>query len=532
LTSRSEARRRAAIYEHYGLTCPPRYATLRNFDNPTYGGKVARIAKALGTPLMPWQRYAADTALEIDPETGIFVYRKVGVTVPRQSGKTSLGLPVCCHRGLAWQRQRITYAAQNGTAARQKWEDDQLPILEAAGFIPREGERLLPKHRARVRKANGREAIIWRKNRSIHGLHANTERAGHGPTLHLGMLDEYFAQVDQRVWAAWNPAMITQEMAQSWWLSTQGTSASVPMNEDIELGRELVEAGEPSRYCYIEFSAPAGADRSDRDVWLSCMPALCPDPPCRCSPHWRHTVTLGAIAAELELANTPAKLAEYDRAYMNIKRDDDAVAVDPQLPTLAEFDLLANAAAERGSAMACGIDVSPMATSAAIVAVGEGPDGVPLEVVLEHHPGIAWVVPRAVELHEQLRPVAWVLDQRSRTRDLLEPLRQAGITEPESEQKRARGDLWLPTTQDIGAGCGAWCTAVKTGKLAHLGQEALRDALANAKVRPLGDGMFAFGRKASSEDITTLVAGAEALAAFEKWRHLAFDDYDLLDSIA
>jgi hypothetical protein len=180
--------------------------------------------------------------------------------------------------------------------------------------------------------------------------------------------------------------------------------------------------------------------------------------------------------------------------------------------------------------MACAIDVSPMGTSAAIVAVGEGPDGLPLEKVLEHHPGMAWVVPRAVEINQQYQPVAWVLDPQSRTRELLEPLRQAKITEPETEKARKRGDLWLPSTQDVGAGCAAWCTAVKAGKLVHLGQLALRNALMNAKVRPIGDGAFAFGRKASSEDITALVAGAEALPAFERFRHLAVE-YDPLDNI-
>lgn len=88
------------LYEHYGLTCPPRWGTMRDFSRQTYGGKVAKIAKALGTPLMPWQRYVADTALEIDPETGLLANRGADTTVPRQSGKTSLILPAAIWRGL------------------------------------------------------------------------------------------------------------------------------------------------------------------------------------------------------------------------------------------------------------------------------------------------------------------------------------------------------------------------------------------------------------------------------------------------
>ena len=44
----------------------------------------------MGRAFMPWQAQAADVALEVDPATGLFVYSTVGITVPRQSGKTTL----------------------------------------------------------------------------------------------------------------------------------------------------------------------------------------------------------------------------------------------------------------------------------------------------------------------------------------------------------------------------------------------------------------------------------------------------------
>ena len=534
MTSPSE-RDRAAIYAHYGLTCPPRWATLRNFDNPTYGPKVAKIAARLGTPFNPWQRYQTDVSLEVDPRTGLFLYRDIGCTVPRQSGKTSVILPLAAHRGMAWNRQHIVYAAQNGTSARKKWEDDQLPALAAAGFIPAEGGRLLPRHKARVRKANGREAIIWRKTQSIHGLHANTERAGHGPTQHLGLLDEYFAQIDNRISAAWSPAMITVPDAQFYWYSTMGTSKSVPMNEDVTAGREIVESGAPTRRAYFEWSAPPGSDYTDPAVWLACMPSLCPDEVCRCSDEWRHTVTVPVIQAELEKATTPAKLAEFIRAYMNIKRDDDEVAADPNVPSPEAWALLADKAAARGSTLALAIDVTPSADYASISAVGEGPDGpggAPIGVLLDHGPGTAWVVRRAVELAKLHNPVAWVLDGASRARELIEPLRRAGITPPAKGKKFARGDLWIPTTGDVGAAAGSLCVRVKTGNFIHRGQQQLVTAIAGSRTRSIGpDGLFAFGRKVSTCDISPLVTFSLALAAYEQHRDLADPDYDVLDSI-
>lgn len=522
MTSRTEDRRRAEIYASYGLTCPPRYATLRNPDRPTYGGKVARIAAKLGTPLMPWQRYVADTALEIDPATGTFAYRKVGCTVPRQSGKTSLILPVACHRGMAWQSQRIRYAAQSGTEARQKWEDDQIPLLEAAKFVPQ---------RCRIRKANGREAIIWRATGSIHSLHNNTEKSGHGKTLHLGLLDEYFAQVDYRISAAWSPAMITVESAQSWWFSTAGTSKSVPMNTDRERGRKLAESGAPTRTAYFDWSAPEGADYTDPRVWLGCMPALCPRPPCRCSPHWRHTVTIDTLRAELEDAQGDAALlAEWLRAYMNWTLEDDDVEADPNVPTLAEWDLLADDRAPSGDVLAIGVDVTPLRDHAAIVAVGDGPDdGTPRLVVLDHGEGVAWLMRRILELRDELKPVAWVIDEKSGANTLLQPMEQAGLTRMGKDPHR--GGVWVPTVPELGAACASFTDTVRAGGLVHLGQDEMTLALAGARTRPIGDGSWAWGRKIASSDISPLVSGSLALAAFTRFRHLAFDNYDAADNV-
>jgi phage terminase large subunit-like protein len=528
--TRPSDRDRAAIYAHYGLTCPPRFATLRNFENPTYGPKVAKIAEKLGTPFMPWQHYVFDTGLEVDPTTGLFLYRSLGCTVPRQSGKTTGILSLTSHRGMAWKRQRIVYAAQNGTAARQKWEDDWLPALAAGGFVPGEGERLTRRHRARVRKANGREAVIWRKTQSLQGLHANTERAGHGTTLHLGVKDEYFAQVDDRISAAWSPAMITVASAQDWWFSTMGTSRSVPMNAAVEAGRELVTAGAPTRVAYFDWSTPKGADRTDPQVWLGCMPALCPDLVCRCgNGEWRHTVTIPTIQTELDKAITPALLAEFDRAYMNQVREDDEVEADPNIPTPQEWDLLANDKAVGGDTMAIAIDVTPMATHAAVMAVGEGPDGHPLLIVLKHGPGIGWVVPFAAALNTELKPVAWVLDDKARAGELLEPLQRAGLKRATPE-KFKRGNLWVPAAAEISAACGAFNSTVKGAALVHLGQQVMTAALAGAKTRTFADGGTAFARKTSTADISPLYGGVLALAGYEKFKHLD-DDYDVLDSI-
>src|SRR4051812_42149759 len=116
--------------------CAPRYGTPRNRRRATLGGRVAEVAELLNLRLMPWQRRVLDVALEIDPKTDRLAYREIDLTVPRQSGKTTLLLAVMVHRARAWDRQRILYSAQTRLDARKKWEDGHVPLLEASPLRP------------------------------------------------------------------------------------------------------------------------------------------------------------------------------------------------------------------------------------------------------------------------------------------------------------------------------------------------------------------------------------------------------------
>lgn len=507
------------LYQHYGLTCPPRWGTMRDFSRQTYGAKVAKVAATLGTPLMPWQRYVADVALEVDPETGLFVYRIVDVTVPRQSGKTSLILATAVWRALRRPRQRIVYGAQTGVAALEKWEDEHLPMLEQATPL---------KGKFRVRKGAARQGFLY-NNGSIHGLLANTEMSGHGKVLDAAFLDEYFAQVDHRSDQAVGPAMITRADAQKWRLSTAGTSASVPFNAMRKAGRERIEAGMPSMTAFFDWTAVAGQARDDPATWRECMPAYCPAPVrgvCQCSREWRHTTSERAIRGELE--TYAEQLEEFDRAYLNIGRDDGELDRDPNVPTPEEWALLADPDVPGGDIVVLAVDITPRRDWAAIVAVGDTGLGLPRVRILDHGQGVEWLLPRILELHERMRPLCWVLDDKSAAGTLVLPMERKGIIRmpPETEDRDARkgpqrGQLWVPTVGQYGAACGTFTDTVRQGQLVHAGQEGLVVAIDGAKTRPLGDGLWGWGRKVGSADISPLVAATLGLAGLDRWRHLA-----------
>src|ERR1043166_6947186 len=86
------------------LSCAPTHGTRRRPERATFGWRLANIARALGQPFMPWQAYVADVGCEIDSATGLPAYREVVVTVPRQSGKTTLFLSWQIDRCLNWGR--------------------------------------------------------------------------------------------------------------------------------------------------------------------------------------------------------------------------------------------------------------------------------------------------------------------------------------------------------------------------------------------------------------------------------------------
>jgi hypothetical protein len=87
-----------------------------------------------------------------------------------------------------------------------------------------------------------------------------------------------------------------------------------------------------------------------------------------------------------------------------------------------------------------------------------------------------------------------------------------------------------PGPRDAAAACGQFFDACQQGRLAHLGQEPLNDALAGANTRPLADA-WAWDRKSDGSDISPLVACTLALWGHQRTRP-RFAPYDILRSIA
>ncbi|MFU0241673.1 terminase large subunit domain-containing protein [Streptomyces scabiei] len=490
------------LQELYGLDCPPLWGTPRRLENPTLGGKAAAVMKAMGFTPMPWQRYVLDVALELDPVTGVFVHRRVGLSVPRQQGKTEQLLAVMIHRTMAYQRARVMYAAQNRVMARERFEDEFWEKIKGSKLAPR----------FRVRLANGNEAIICKETRSKLGITSNTEKSGHGPSLDLGLIDEAFAHEDDRQEQAMSPAMITKPMAQLWWASAGGTEKGVWLLAQRMAGRALIQELWKTRefpgIAYFEWYAPETMDRGDPATWRFCMPAL------------GHTVTEATIRAEYN----GMKPEEFDRAYLNRTRKKTPPA-DPNIPA-AQWPGLVEEETRPRRQVALAVDVAQDRSHTSIGVASLREDGrLHLELV-DYRPGTDWAVPALKRLTELWKPAAVAIGSTGTPAgSLIDDIVAAGITTPEDKDKPHRGHLVVVRTNDFVEACGQIADAMTQGSIAPFHQAELTGAVTGARTRRVGDA-WAIDRTASLTDASPFVAVTLARWALLTRGPLVQDDYD------
>lgn len=392
---------------------------------------------------------------------------------------TTLLLAAMVHRALGFgQRQRVLYTAQNRISARKKWEDEHVQTILSSKDL----KKLLKT----VRRQLGQEAIIW-KNGSTHGIESNTDKAGHGETLDMGVIDEAFAQEDDRLEQAFKPAMITRAQPQLWVLSTAGTSKSTYLRSKVDAGRAQVAAGLSEGVCYFEWSAPPDADPSDPATWWACMPAL------------GHTVTEEAVAGFYQ----SMKLSEFRRAFLNQWPDD-----APDEWTVIKrpsWDAIEDSRSEIFGSVAFAVDVTPDRKFGSIAVVGRRADGLRHVEIVAHQNGTGWIPETVRKLHRTWKPVAVVIDASGPAGSVIAEIESHGI------------EVVKPTIRDIGQACGQFYDAVVPADgrptLRHIGQAELNAALAGATKRHIKD-VWAWNRRGLSVDISPLVASTLALWGF------------------
>lgn len=431
--------------------------------------------------LMWWQSLCADVICEYNNLSPAF--REAFITVCRQSGKTSLVFSLLLDRCLFWglteddwpegeppkrlgPKQQCVWTGQSGTDIRKKFLNELVPQLESSKLAP---------FIKKVSRSNGHEAIEFVNGSRIDLLTAS-ETAGHGMVLDFAVLDEIFADTDNRREQALIPAMITKVNAQMLVCSTAGTGASTVYNRKVRIGRKAVLEDRRSDMAYFEWSAPEDADvLHDEERWVEWMPAF------------GHTQSVASIRhARLALEEDPD---EFERAFGNRPQLTSTQVINP---TLWASAVSATAAFGDNCFLAVDTDADRAMTSIAVCDV-EG-----VVELLENQRGTGWVLDRIVQLQQALKDVPFVYDQRG----------PAGAIEGID---KLSGAMPLPSL-DVVQACGQLFDAIENGTITIRLDQALDNAAAGIVKKKVGDG-FVWSRENSLADATPLMAASLAYFA-------------------
>jgi hypothetical protein len=444
------------------LIVPPRFATPRDPGHKTFGPAVGRIARALGTPLMPWQQLVADVGGEVDGR-GRFVHSTVIVTVPRQSGKTTLMLAQSVQRCLARPRQKTWHTAQTGQAARTKWRE----LAEAVSTSP-----LAELLSGRPRRAAGSEALVF-TNGSALRPHPPTRDGLHGEQSDHNDVDEAWAYDEVQgdgVLQAIEPTQATRPGAQTWIWSTRGDRNSTWFHGLIN----RAYAGEPG-FALFDFGIPDDLEPTDENM-AAYHPAL------------GHTIDLETIA------RSTLPPGERARAYGNraTGAGERIIPLEPWLAARTEEPV-------PGGRPAYGVAVAADGSAGALAAAVLGPDGVPWVEIIDHRPGRSWLVDRVRSLRDRGEGV--VADRLGPAAPVVDQLELAGV------------DLIPLGGGDYPAACQDLFDRVTdpaAPRLRHRTHAALDDAADIAGKRLRGDGAWVWSRTRSAGDISALEAATLA----------------------
>lgn len=456
-------------------TAPPAYATRRDPDAPTNGARVAVIAEALGTPLMPWQRYVADVAGERNPrDPERYRYPIVVITVPRQSGKTTLLRAIAVERAVMKSHQNIFATAQTGKDAGARWKD----------MVARVEESPLRRH-IKVFKGAGAMSLDLPNGSHIRAF-APTPKSIHGETPPLVMIDEAWAFDDaagEDLMAAIRPAQITLRDRQLIIVSTAGTAASTFLKGWVDAGR-LATQDPHATIGYFEWSLPDDADPYDPASW-DFHPAI------------GHTISRDDIAAE---AGDMTR-GNFLRSYMNVWTTSTETVID-----LDAFEALHAPAQVPPARVHLAYDVAADRSGASVWAGWRDDAGTHVRQI-RSEAGVGWLAPFIMKARVELKPASIGADDGGPARMVNDTLAAEGI------------ELTLLSARDYGTACTSVREHVKSGTLDYAGVDGdacpeIRQAILNAATKFLGD-QVVWDRRRSAGPIDELVAMTVALRLAE-----------------
>lgn len=443
---------------------------------PTAGKIVKELAIELGKPLLPWQEYVMNDALQINAQ-GFWQYSTCGILVARQNGKTHL-MRMRILAGLyVFGEKNIIAISQS----RQLSLDTFKEVVAMAESL--EWMRIRIK---RVSRTNGQESLeVYCEHypdpcnqkceqTRTYSIRAATSQGPRGASADLLYVDE-LREIDQKTWAAVTPITRARSNAQVFWTSNAGDLNSLVLNEQ----RRRALLFDNPKMGFYEYSAAPGSAINDIKAWQAANPAL------------GHTITQEAIyiatKSETKDAFKTETLCQWVDALespwpMAVWNDcEEIVSMQDGLPTFMAIDLNFN------REIACLITIQIQENKKLAVFLTE------------------WQKDGGINDLELTGELA-ILARRFRPRVFAYDPNTAGYIAP----RLAQAGIQTAPTPWASAGFAIMCdqtlNAMQSAQFVHAGQKTLHQHLVSCARRPASDGGWRINRRAAQVPITAAVA--------------------------
>lgn len=375
---------------------------------------------------------------------GTWAAKQVGLSVPRQNGKSQLIVARALAGALLFGETKIVISAHQQDTARETFSK----FLEMRDASPALDERI-----DKVMNALNREYIRFFNGATIQ-FKARSVSGGRGFSADCLLLDE--AQIlGMPAWVSINSTMSARPNPQVWLLGTPPTPED--NGEVFTSVRGSALSGKSRTLAWLEWAALPGDDPVLESTRASGNPA------------WDTRINHEIVQGEFE--TYPPDRFALDR--LGIWRSDQAQnVIDPDV-----WNSRAIGAADvpTGSPVAYSLDMNPDRDVTVGVAVIGG-DTVHVEVaaedkaVVDTRTLLDWLVTRCG------RRVPVVIHSTSPAASLAHELRQRKVK------------VLLLSVADTAKACGAFYDAVLEARLTHFGQPEVDASLAGAKKKAVGDG--------------------------------------------
>lgn len=440
----------------------------------TRGFEFVDFCDRVGEPLLPWQKWLAIHALELNPD-GTYRFRTVLVLVARQNGKSSFKRLLTIWRLYMDGARLALGVAQDVSLAREQWNMAQ-ETIHASEALEAEWDT--------ARRVNGDE---WFRLRSgaRYKIGASNRRAGRGLSIDELNIDELREQRNWDAWSALSKTGMARANFQAWAMSNAGDDESVVLNQL----RASALAGKDPSLGLFEWSAPDDCDLDDWDGIAQANPGL------------GYTVSRQAILSAL--GTDPPNVYRTEVLCQRVDQLDGAIdlaAWKDQKDTQGTMDGL------RDRLAAC-VDVAPDGLHVTLSVAALTSDGrVRTEVVQ------AWDSTEAARDGVPARNIPSLSEWLDKIKAQQEGWFPSGPAAALADVMRKRSKAVELKGATVTEACQQLADLVAARRIIHPGDPLLDNHIAGAKKLQSGDGWRFVRNGAGHVDAAYSVAGATHLA--------------------